>query len=184
MSMKWIRPFVIVLLPMLLAGLGSVVGCSPRVNLKAGEISSPTGGVAIMYDERNFPAQSFRRYELDSDGTLRVGGGRAAQAGTTTWSGTPSPEDLEAILSAVKAARFLDGEPACEPALVDGEESIATTIEYVAPNGSTHVVLSGRCPTLMPLRAAFEQAARARFKQQIDALPEPGLQKKATSGAG
>ncbi|MFO0829874.1 MAG: hypothetical protein U0572_17160 [Phycisphaerales bacterium] len=167
--------WIVALVPAVVVAL---VGCAPKSQVKPGEASSPTGGVAMIFEERNLAAMSFRRYELDPDGTLRVGGGKSAQSGKTDWSGTPDPADLKAILSAIRAAGLLHATVVCEPRLVDDKESIRTNIDYAAPDGSCKLELEGYCPVILPIRAAFEKAATTRFKPQLDALPEPGVQRK------
>lgn len=152
------------------------------MTMKAGDpadATSPTHGVAILFEERNPPQSIFRRYELYPDGTFKVGGGKVALMHQTDWSGQPSAEEIAAILAAADAAQLAFGGPACEPALVDGSESIYTTIEYASPSVNRSFALEGRCPSLTPLREAFERAALVRFKRQLDALPDAGKQRSS-----
>ncbi|MDZ4752950.1 MAG: hypothetical protein SGJ11_00455 [Phycisphaerae bacterium] len=167
------------LLPAL--ALGVITGCAtPTEVVRSGEASSRTGGIALMYADRNMREGRHRRYELDADGAFRVGSGAAAQRGATDWSGTATPEQIAVILNAARSAGIFDDAPACEPRLVDGHETIFTTIEWAMPKGDPRgkgaYHLEGICPALMPLRDAFEKAALVRFNKELDALPEPGRQ--------
>ncbi len=162
----------------LLGGL-QLTGCAAPPSMEAGRAddpASPTRGVAMLFEER-IPGRSiFRRYELHPDGTLKVGGGAAARDRRTDWSGKPTDEELTAILDAIEASGIARSAPSCAPALVDGEETIFTRIEYAAPSGTLVHELRGRCPSLDPLRTALEQAALVRFQRQLDRLPEAGAQ--------
>ncbi len=157
----------------------TIVGCAAPMTMKAGDAdaTSPTRGVAILFEERNPPQSIFRRYELYPDGSLKVGGGKVALMHQTDWVGQPSAEEIAAILTAADGAQLASGGPACAPELVDGSESLFTTIEYASPAVSRSFALEGRCPSLAPLREAFERAALVRFKRQLDALPEAGKQR-------
>lgn len=167
------------LLATALACLATLGGCATAMTMRAGaadDRSSPTKSIAILYEER-IPSESvFRRYELYPDGTLKIGGGRVAMEHKTDWSGRPTDDELDAILVAAEDARLASGPPACTPALVDGSETISVLVEYASPTVSQSYALEGRCPTLAPLRDAFERAGLARFKRQLDALPEGGKQ--------
>jgi hypothetical protein len=165
----------------------SISGCAAPVTVaRAGDADSPTGGLSIVYFDRELSEQRHRRYELLADGTFRVGSGRAALLGNTDWEGRATQEQIDAILGAAREGGLFDGEPVCEPALVDGKETIFTTIEIAMPNDAPDrrpgrparfsYRLEGRCPSVLPLRAAFEDAARVRFDPQLNALPQPGLQ--------
>lgn len=161
----------------------SLVGCAAPMAMKASDdAASPTKGIAILYEERIVSQSVFRRYELYPDGTLKVGGGAAARDGKTEWSGAIAPADLEAILAAAEASGIASGAPACQPALVDGTETIRTHVEYASPAVAQQFDLEGRCPAILPLRDAFERAARVRFQRQLDALPEAGKQPSRISG--
>lgn len=152
--------------------------------MRAGEAgaASPTGGVALLIEER-IPSQSkFRRFELHPDGSLRFGGGQVAILHKTDWEGRPSEAELQAILDALRDSGLRGGPPACEPRLADGDETIFTTIEYAAPDLEQMYELEGRCPGLEALLAALEQAKTARFRRQMDALPEPGKQSIRVGG--
>jgi hypothetical protein len=169
----------LLLLAIASASVASMSRCAAPPSMKAGDandLSSPTRGVAVLLEER-IPGRSiFRRYELHPDGTLKVGGGAAARDRRTEWSGTPSDDDLTAMLDAIDASGIATGPPACAPVIVDGEETIFTRVEYAAPSGTIVHELHGRCPALDPLRAAFEKASLVRFDRQLDRLPEAGPQ--------
>lgn len=155
-----------------------VAACGGPMKAKAGDVRSPTGGVAIVFEDREIDEQRFRRFELDADGTLHVGGGRTALRRETDWSCTPSAEELRAILGAAERASLQEADIACDPVPEGDSDPMKTTIEYAWPGGKRRIDLVGTCPAIEPLRAAFEQASLARFKRQLDALPEAGARKR------
>ncbi len=174
------RPSLALLfLAIVLATLAACGGAPTKV-VTSGDADSPTGGIGLAYIERDIKESRHRRYELDPDGTLRIGSGRAALLDQTDWKGVATPEQIAAIVGAARASGIFDGPPTCEPQLVDGDEMIFTTVEFAMPKGDPRgkrsYQLEGRCPSILPLRAAFEQASRARFVNQLDALPQAGAQ--------
>lgn len=171
-----LRPFA-----MTLGGCFAVQlsACSTPATMRAGDPSdgsSPTGGIAILIEERIPHETRFRRFELHADGTLKVGGGQTAVMHKTDWEGRPSADDINLILRASQDANLASGPPACQPRLIDGEEGRFVLIEYVTPSQSFVYELEGDCPSLAPLLAGFEKAAIARFRRTLDTLPEAGRQ--------
>ncbi|MBL9147380.1 MAG: hypothetical protein JNM94_01670 [Phycisphaerae bacterium] len=166
---------VVAALPSLVTVL-ALSGCTAPMSVQAGDASSPTGGVAIVFQERDVDELRFRRYELDADGTLRIGGGRSAQRMTTDWTGTASAEQIASILSAARTANLESGEIACQTDPNDQGEPVRTTIEYAWPDGRRRLDLVGNCPSILPLRDVFESIGRARFQRHLDQLPEAGPQ--------
>jgi hypothetical protein len=161
---------------LLVAALLSLVGCNAPMTVEAGDATSPTGGVAIVFQERDVDELRFRRYELDADGTLRIGGGRSAQRQTTDWTGTATAEQIASILQAAREANLEAGDVVCHDDPNDDGDPVRTTIEYAWPEGRRRHDLVGDCPAILPLRTVFETIGRARFQRHLDQLPEAGPQ--------
>lgn len=163
-------PRLPLLLSLLLMPL--VVGCGRGAQVKAGPADSPTGGVALLFDERIPDEQRFRRYELSPDGTLAFGGGKAALLGRTDWSTPLTAAQLAPILEALRGLDLLEREPACAPDAARGR--VIVRIDLATPQGSVRRDLEGPCPDLAPLAEALHAPTLVRFDRAIEALPEAG----------
>lgn len=152
------------------AGFLTLAACGPTVGVRSGPLDSPTGGVAMLYDERSIPEQRFRRFELVPDGTLRFGGGAVARRGEFDWSGQLEPRQIEAILAGMRRAGLFEAGPECEQAA----EGARFALEVAWPEGARRYDLTGPCPAIDDLRAALEEPTRSRFRRELDALPEAG----------
>lgn len=157
---------------LLLLACGLLLGCGRAAQVKAGPADSPTGGVALLFEERIPDEQRFRRYELAPDGTLAFGGGQPARLGHTDWSTTLTDAQLAPILKALRELDLLHREPAC--AADDARGRVSVRIDLATPSGSIRRELDGPCPELLPLVEALHAPTTARFDRAIEALPEAG----------
>lgn len=156
----------------LLLAILLVVGCGRGAQVKAGPADSPTGGVALLFEERIPDEQRFRRYELAPDGTLGFGGGQPAMLGRTEWSTPLTAAQLAPILEALRALDLLERAPACMPDAARGR--VLVRIDLATPRGSIRRDLEGPCPELAPLAEALHAPTLARFDRALEALPEAG----------
>ncbi len=137
-------------------------GCGP-------DKSGPdiTGGVEISLHRREGNALAY--YDLEPDGTLSYAGGREALAGNTTWTGTLTREQADSVLGLVRKAGLFDRPPESGP---KGEPIWIVKLKW--PQGKQSFKAYGLQPSLVPIFERFDELAKARFVDQLDALPRPG----------
>jgi hypothetical protein len=157
----------------------TLVGCAAQMKAKAGEQSSPTGGVALrMYlsDGRT----SHALYVVTPDGSISFGGGFEAPDGQTTWTGAMTTEEIDELRGLLERHGWFRAAPGYNHSLAsDPMDRWLYRIEFAFPAtdssaaGRWSLDRHGAGPDIAPIRKCLERAAMKRNQAVFDQLPVP-----------
>jgi hypothetical protein len=146
-----------------------LVGCASTFGPRGRDA---TGGLVLeVYVEAG--GGSFARYRVESDGTLRFGGGQDAIDRRFTWSGPMREEEIVRLRALIDEHRWLEADP---PSTGQPPER---KIEVTLRKGGTRrsFTIIGESEAVAPVLDLLETAALRRHEEFLRRLPRPGEQK-------
>jgi len=155
----------------LLAAASMVVlnGCASSTRQGIGDPNTPTGGVAIEFDNRDTAELRVIFATVSAEGVIAIGGGADGFNQRTTWSGTLTAEQAGALRAILREDGWTDG-------TVFASGTPKTRIARViirSGAGRQSYSLIGESEAVDRLDAFLCGASRARFDQFMRMLPEP-----------
>jgi len=163
--------------------LGAVV-CAVAVAMLAACVGPPlvppqdagsvTGGLGMNLWYAQVKTRQYQYFEVRADGTLAFGGGMVAFDRRTEWKGKLSPEQGRAFREAVDRAGWMT---AAQPATGEGDDQIAE-ITLFADGASRAFTIRGADAHVAELVKSLQAIANTRFRRELDALPQPGVQSR------
>jgi len=136
------------------------------------DAASVTGGLGMNLWFAQVKTRQYQYFEVRADGTLSYGGGMVAFDRRTEWKGRLSPEQGRAFREAVDRAGWMT---AAQPATGEGDDEIAE-ITLFADDASRAFTIRGADAHVAELVKSLQAIANSRFRRELDALPQPGLQ--------
>lgn len=117
------------------------------------------------------PGNSFARYHVDPDGTIRWGGGLDAKIGKYSWQGRLTADEAQRLVALVERRDRFRLAPVANNASGSGREWM---IRYADDRYAYRHVVTGACPELAELRGILDEAASRRFSAELDRIAAPG----------
>jgi hypothetical protein len=136
------------------------------------DAGSVTGGLGMNLWYAQVKTRQYQYFEVRAEGTLAYGGGMVAFDRRTEWTGRLSPEQGRAFREAVDRAGWMT---ATNPASGEGDDEIAE-ITLFADGASRAFTIRGADAQVAELVKSLQAIANSRFRRELDALPQPGLQ--------
>lgn len=126
----------------------------------------------LVVTDRDPTEGRFRRYEVDGDGTFRVGSGARARLGETDPAPSLDDADLDRLDAAVRRAGWLDAESPVSAG--DGPRRLQVEMTVEGAVRRLEVSAHGRRfdPGAAAVVAELDAFARRRFSGVLDALPK------------
>lgn len=144
-------------------------GCASSSRQGIGDPNTPTGGVAIEFDNRDTAALRVIFATVSAEGTLAIGGGADGFNQRTTWSGTLTAEQAEALRTILREDGWTDG-----TVFASGTpKSKIARVTIRSGAGRQSYSLIGESEAVDRLDAFLCGASRARFDHFMRMLPEP-----------
>ena len=146
------------------------VGCGPKAD-SGSSMQQVAAGPAVAVTSMDVylrgPDFQYARWHVEADGTLKFAGGRAARSSDWSWSGRLTPSQAAAI-DAV-AAQWVVGSPRAD-------EATANVWEVQWGDGQRFTV-HGDATSIDAAWSVFNEAGAARFKAELDRVPDADLNK-------
>ncbi len=113
-------------------------------------------------------------YRVDRDGNISFGGGLDARLGKTSWTGAMTDDELRELRDLLAAQDWFRQKPVA----TDEPRQRVYAVSLHAPENRTRFRVRGENQQLEPLRAFLHRLSLRRLEDDLNRLPQPGLQRR------
>lgn len=157
----------------ILAPILAMAGCSGGTGWYQPLVQgSPTGNLGMELDLTNSSEQQYARYIVRPDGTILFWGGQDAILDQVTWKGTLDADAGKALDDLVRTGDWFT-----HPPRGDGIGEDVWTITVLEPGRRRDFTVHGHAMHVDEAWAVLQSASSERFKDVLDALPRPNIER-------